>query len=64
MKTLTFVDADVNANAKGSTIGLCECFSGELKTKQNLFSSLKIKLESCFFVFFFFILLFFFFKQA
>ena len=36
MKTLTFVDADANANtdAIGSTIALPERFSGELKTKR------------------------------
>ena len=35
-KTLTFVDADVNANAdaSGSTIALCERCSGELKKKK------------------------------
>ena len=39
-KILTFVDANATANAgaEGSTIALCKCCSGELKT-DGLFSS-------------------------
>ena len=34
-KTLTFVEADANKNAGGSTIALHECCSGELKMTIN-----------------------------
>ena len=40
MKTLTFVDADANANAyadaEGSTIALCERCSSELITERSV----------------------------
>ena len=46
-KTLTFVDAKANTDAKGSTIALCECCSEDGKKQTHLLEYLFMSPSTC-----------------